>query len=234
MWNTSEPVCRLVKTDYHLGPCVFCETISSYSGILVCFEGSFSFVMLGCFGWSHFGMYCSRGWSFLFSCHSFHFFCSFLWECAEILRHWWVLPGHNTNPYSTITFCNVIHMISRSSVCVWALSPIVSWHQCHSYWHGWWKFWPCHRSPGHLTKWKFCQACSHATVGPEPKFEPELYRTRPRSGPKFRESAGPNQWSSLRFRQQNNVLEPVRTSVNQTWIKLIGIMGPCVKSLFQW
>ena len=37
--------------------------------------------------------------------------------------------------------------------------------------------------------------------GPEPKFEPELLRTGPKSGPKFTPRHEPNLRSSLGFRQ---------------------------------
>ena len=61
---------------------------------------------------------------------------------------------------------------------------------------------------------------------PEPKFEPKLCRTGPRSRPRFRGSAGLDRRSSLRFRQQDNYGGPVRTRLNRTWpsIKLIRIV----------
>jgi hypothetical protein len=53
--------------------------------------------------------------------------------------------------------------------------------------------------------------------GSEPKFEPELFRTGPKFGPKFKRLAEPNLKSSPGFEtdQKNmNPFEQVRTSVN--------------------
>jgi hypothetical protein len=53
--------------------------------------------------------------------------------------------------------------------------------------------------------------------GSEPKFEPELFRTEPKSGPKFERLVEPDLKSSPGFETEQtnaNPFERVRTSVN--------------------
>ena len=55
--------------------------------------------------------------------------------------------------------------------------------------------------------------------GSEPKFEPELFRTGPRFGPKFNEITEPDLKSSPRFNrapENANPFERVRTSGNRS------------------
>ena len=69
--------------------------------------------------------------------------------------------------------------------------------------------------------------------GPEPKFEPKLLRTWPKSGPRFRPMHKMNLWSSLRFRQWDSFAELVRTRLNRTWMVTEQSINPCVNSHFK-
>ena len=53
---------------------------------------------------------------------------------------------------------------------------------------------------------------------PEPMFKPELWRTWPKSGPKFTPRHERNLRSSPGFRQWDKFVEPIRTRPNQTWV----------------
>ena len=90
----------------------------------------FSLLVLGFCGWSHFGMFNSRGWSFFLLCHSFVPLHFFVWSVKPQGVCWniWIFDGshhdatvqihankfsnlHTSRHVPTSPFCDVIHLI---------------------------------------------------------------------------------------------------------------------------
>jgi hypothetical protein len=143
MWNTSEHVCWLVRTPLTATcePCVSVRPSVRILGSWFALREVY-FGILGCFGWSHFGMFSSRGWSlFIFLLSFLLFFLFLFFGSVEPQGVCWDIRGlvslampqqidTNTNctvrashPVHTLPFAMSFIWLSGSSVHTGAFTP---------------------------------------------------------------------------------------------------------------